>query len=328
MMRRTIVFLALTCSALGAGCDGDGVSEPPLTRLELMPAKAALFAGPPENTVQLTVQAYDRRGQPILDPGVATYTSSDPSIAQVSGSGLVSAVAPGTAEITAVVSRNGLAQTVSMSVTVGWVAVNGSYDLTATIDDSDPAWGDLFGFRYTAVITLLHDARYAPGIGGTFWDLRLTSPDGHETPVGNGVITSHFDWKGQVVIRLGSNYVLVPAGELVAPVIEGTFGAGGHIAGPFTASGEEPGRAAGMITWLEAAWHPAAIDVAAGETVMWLLGDLTGDPTEIWIGDTALPLIHGRAEHVFSTPGEYWYCVSGCWDYGWGLVRVAPAGSP
>jgi Tol biopolymer transport system component len=56
--------------------------------------------------------------------------------------------------------------------------INGVYDLTASVTDFDPAWGyDMADYQYTATLRFEHDARFIPGIAGTFSDLRLTGLD-------------------------------------------------------------------------------------------------------------------------------------------------------
>lgn len=331
MKKRSLPLLAWMCTAMVAAC-GDALLEPSLAEVALQPAEAALFAVPPDDTVQLTIVAYDQWGRPLADPdpGAATYSSSAPSIAEVSSSGLVRAVAPGTAEITATLTRGDRTTTGSMTVMVGWTDVSGVYDLSATEND-------LTGRGFTGVLTFLHDRGYVPGIGGAFRDLRVTGPDGTEDiAVPHGAISSSFDSEGRLVVGLGHNFSLQPGRDMLAPLIEGTFAAEGFVSGWFTASRREregSGPVPATIQWYAYAWHPAALDVMAGDTVIWQLLDNTGDPapTVIWFdgeSDETITLVDGLARRVFPMPGEYWYCSSYCWDYGYGVVRVAPVGEP
>lgn len=240
MTKRSLTFIPLLCLALAAACDDDGVLEPSSITITVTPTAAALFTVPPDDTVQLTIQAYDQDGRPIPDPEVL-FSSSATGIARVSSSGLVSAVAPGTAEITATLIRSRVARTsTTIPVTVGWAAVEGEYDLTATVETFDPAWGDLTGYRYTAVLSFMHDRWHPTGIGGTFSDLRISGPEGDEVVVPSGEITSHFDSERRPIVELGSNFTIILSGELVAPVIKGTFGVGGHIAGSVRAERRRP----------------------------------------------------------------------------------------
>jgi hypothetical protein len=114
-------------------------------------------------------------------------------------------------------------------------AISGVYDLTATIETFDPAWGyDLTGWGYAAVLTFQRDPRYMTGTAGTF-SARLTGPEGEEEAEFDGVIVSRRDWQGRVVIELGTNFTLVPGEYLQPSILQGRFGVGGHIDGPFIA---------------------------------------------------------------------------------------------
>jgi Tol biopolymer transport system component len=121
--------------------------------------------------------------------------------------------------------------------------INGVYDLTASVTDFDPAWGyDMSDYQYTAILRFEHDARFIPGIAGTFSDLRLTGLDVEPRAPMSGVITSTAHG-GRIVIELevigdftSFHLTLVPSGDLLGPVIQGRFGCCGHIGGPFTAN--------------------------------------------------------------------------------------------
>lgn len=102
----------LVCAAVGIACRSESVSEPKraepqraeperesvFTTLELTPKVADLFTEPGD-TIRLSIAAWDEKGQ-LMVAGTPTYLSSAPTIAGVDTSGLVRAVAPGTAVIT------------------------------------------------------------------------------------------------------------------------------------------------------------------------------------------------------------------------------------
>ncbi|CAN5348922.1 hypothetical protein BH23GEM2_BH23GEM2_25990 [soil metagenome] len=120
--------------------------------------------------------------------------------------------------------------------------IAGVYDLTATITSFDPAWGDLTGHRYIAVLTL------ADGLG-TFTDFRLLNAEGESLfPSQSGSVTREVDFAGRLVLYLGSSYrplivgsIAKPDGDgLGSPRVEGGFGAGGHISGTFVATRRTP----------------------------------------------------------------------------------------
>jgi plastocyanin len=122
MTRPSLTLILPLCLALAVACKGDSVGpERVLTTLEVSATSAALF---PEYTSQLTISAWDQFGVPMLErfdgewAHKATYFSSAPVIAEVSSSGLVRGVAPGTAEITATLTLDGVTRTATVTATV------------------------------------------------------------------------------------------------------------------------------------------------------------------------------------------------------------------
>lgn len=110
------------------------------------PETAALHPG---DSQQLTVVVLDGRGQPITRPGVV-WTTSSAAVATVSASGLVRAVAPGTATVTATSGRASDTSviTVTLPNTAPTVTITGPSDgsrflvgapvtLTATASDAE-----------------------------------------------------------------------------------------------------------------------------------------------------------------------------------------------
>lgn len=244
MTKRSATPMLLLCAALCVGCGSAVEPEPPsvFTRLEVLPTDFALGAVAPGNTLQLTVWSYDYAGAPTDNSFEATYSSSAPGIAEALSGGLVTAVAPGTAEITAALTLGGITRTASMTVTVhdrDYSDIAGVYDLTAPITSFDDAWGDWTGYRYTAVLTL----QEKPGpawLAGTYADLTLIGPGGDSTDVGgSGLVTGSVDVGGRVVIELlrdGNSAGLTLVVGTVAPgFIDGRFGWAGIVSGPFTA---------------------------------------------------------------------------------------------
>ncbi len=104
--RLLIVGAAALSAALWAYACGDGTTEPPppppdpprATTLTVTPATAQLTAL--GATVPLTAEVRDQNGN-VMAGATVTWSSSDASVATVDGSGLVTAVANGTATITA-----------------------------------------------------------------------------------------------------------------------------------------------------------------------------------------------------------------------------------
>jgi hypothetical protein len=213
------------------------------TRLEVTLGNIVLL---PDGTSQLTVKALDQFGEPMLAAidgngdsdwaAKASYWNEDPQIVQVSSRGLVKGIAPGKARITVLLTIGGETHEASTSVMVSGPGFPGGvYDLTAPISAFDPAWGDLTGYRYTAVLTFT-----SSGIG-TVQEFRLFDATGNVfASIGGGVVNTYIDFAGRVVNELATQNFHF---SLVAPIqdplnpglVTGVFGCCGHIGGTFTA---------------------------------------------------------------------------------------------
>jgi plastocyanin len=113
--------VSLVLLTVAAACGGDGPAGPEpasLNGLSVTPAAATLYSVAPDRTVQLFYQATDQRGQPLSGALVAAFSSNAEHVAQVDPSGLVTAVAVGTATITTTVTMNGVAKSAHTAVTV------------------------------------------------------------------------------------------------------------------------------------------------------------------------------------------------------------------
>jgi plastocyanin len=112
------IAILLIVAGTGAGCGGDGGSGPSvLTTLEVTPATATLFTVAPGNAVTLSVVAKDQNGQPMAGVGSASFSSDNGAIAGVSVGGIITAVAGGTARITASLTTGGVTKTGTTTVT-------------------------------------------------------------------------------------------------------------------------------------------------------------------------------------------------------------------
>jgi trimeric autotransporter adhesin len=87
------------------------VSSVPVASVAVAPAGSQIVVG---QTTQLTAEPRDASGQPLAGRAVS-WSSSDPSVASVSSTGLVTAVAPGQATITATSEAAAGTSTVSVS---------------------------------------------------------------------------------------------------------------------------------------------------------------------------------------------------------------------
>jgi len=115
----------------------------------------------------------------------------------------------------------------------------GVYDLTGTITNSDPIWGVKDGTKQITVLTIQH-AGGSRKFEGTFTAFRVVEPDGQTLPPGaGGYVRGSIELDGTIVVELfydlQRDSYWYGKGELADGRITGTFGAGGHMSGPFTA---------------------------------------------------------------------------------------------
>ncbi len=107
----------LIVAVAGAGCGDSGTEPNVLTTLEVTPATATLFTIAPGNAVALSVVAKDQHGQTMVGVGSASFSSDNSAIAAVSNNGTITAVAAGTARITASLTEGGVTRTGTTTVT-------------------------------------------------------------------------------------------------------------------------------------------------------------------------------------------------------------------
>ena len=113
-------LMAILCLVLsGCGDSGsNGPSEQVLTSVAVSPSTATIFNTAPGNTVLLAITARDQNGATIAGLGTPSFESSNLAVATVSAGGTVTAVAAGSAQITATLEAGGHQATGSMAVTV------------------------------------------------------------------------------------------------------------------------------------------------------------------------------------------------------------------
>lgn len=154
-MRRPITLhLALLLSgvALAAGCSNSNSTTPaatPVARVNVTLATTSLLAGA---STQATAVTVDSLGATLTGRTV-TWSSTDAAVATVTASGLVTAIAPGTANITATSEgKSGFATiTVTTVQTVGCVSRNftTASDLVGCITQ-DGLWTHMVAFQQIA----------------------------------------------------------------------------------------------------------------------------------------------------------------------------------
>ena len=102
---RSFIVASLFIIAAGLACSSDSLTDPnapPGLSLKLSPSADTIFIDTlgTATPVQLTLTAKSL-GLPVQAPTGVVWTSANPSVATVSGTGLVSAVALGTTTVTA-----------------------------------------------------------------------------------------------------------------------------------------------------------------------------------------------------------------------------------
>jgi plastocyanin len=135
--------MLLVLSALGIACESARVTEsvqpgiappdvdpPVFTTLEVLPSTVTLEEG---STVQLGIVARDQRGVQMSITGPPTFSSSDPAIANVSGSGMVTGVAAGTADILVTKTVAGVTRDAAMKATVRRATPSSNLVITADL---------------------------------------------------------------------------------------------------------------------------------------------------------------------------------------------------
>jgi plastocyanin len=116
----TLLIVASTGAGCGGGDDngpGPGPSDRVLTTLEVTPAAATLFTVAPGNTVTLAVVATDQDGQTMTGLGSPSFSSDNNAVATVDDAGTITAVAAGSAQITASLTAGGVTETGTTTVT-------------------------------------------------------------------------------------------------------------------------------------------------------------------------------------------------------------------
>ena len=149
MTARSITLMLFVTSAFAIACEGTRVTESVqalrdpaqpapdpwvFTTLEVVPSNVELEQG---SMVQLGVFAPDQRGKLITDATGAAFSSSDPAIAQVSGSGLVMGVAAGTADISVTKTVAGVTRSAAVKATIRKAIPSDNLVITA---DSRRGW--------------------------------------------------------------------------------------------------------------------------------------------------------------------------------------------
>jgi len=115
--------------------DGPTRPEQVFSTLLLAPVSAAMCTVVPGNMVTITATPRDQSGQPMSGLGPPSFTNSDPSVVTVGAGGLVTALAKGSAQITASLTAKGTTRTAVAVITVAGATTG---DVTGSVSDNHP----------------------------------------------------------------------------------------------------------------------------------------------------------------------------------------------
>ena len=209
-----VITSALLACGGGGGDDDGGTTGPPpppppgntqtLGSITTSVSTLNMIAG---GTQTITVTALDTQGQVISNPGAASFTSTNATIAEVDGSGQVTAYSSGAATINVSLTRGSVTRTAAVAVTV-----TGSLPSQAGVSTTS---GDVFtpnkvliaqggSVTWTFGITA-HNVTFnaAPGAPSRIDDTYSISVSRSFNQSGNFTYTCtiHAGMQGQVVVR-------------------------------------------------------------------------------------------------------------------------------
>lgn len=118
MIAAGVVPVALAMVGCGSDRPTELQSTAVFTSLFMYPTSMELFSAPPGNNISLSVTAYDQNNYTISGLGTPSFSTSNAAVAKVSSGGVVTAVAEGSAQITASLTSAGTTRTVLAVVTV------------------------------------------------------------------------------------------------------------------------------------------------------------------------------------------------------------------
>jgi hypothetical protein len=308
-----VVGVALLASFSILGCGGGGPTESDTTPVATILGLSASAVALPSvgATKQLTATVIDQNGDRMVDASVA-WVSSSTSVANVTSTGLVEAVADGTATITA--TSGSAVGTASVSVQTGFdplvisnltlrdgqVGTNYSTAMEATGGNGSYEWTFVSGQQPEGLIFVASDDQTLltglPGLDGSkTFTVMVQSNDGQEA-------TKEFS----VSISAATSFVVT--GWATTSSVEFNHESGGYEC-PYRVSVRASGGQAGdYVDWEEGFEHPAGVFIWTRRT--------DGDQRAITLTPEELASIFGQSR-LLSIRTIAW------WDVPFGLeLRV------
>lgn len=223
-------LLAIMCLIFMAGCIGTDLVDDPVVgeKIEIMPDRIALLIG---TSTIATAMYYNQFG--VVEPVNVLWSASPSSIASVTQSGLINAMAPGQAMLFAtyggltdsvrvvVVLNENAAASVNIEPSKTSLTAGETVNLTATVRNIDD---DII--TTAAIEWISNDETIA-----------TVSSNGAVTAIGNGIVTIN-----AIADGVYSNDILLMVGEASTTKLMGTFvSANGYLASGMAALSNENG---------------------------------------------------------------------------------------
>jgi len=243
----------------------------PVATVSVSPASASLTAG---STRQLTATAKDAGGN-TLGGRIVTWSSDNHAAATVNGSGLVTAVAAGSANVTATCEGKSGSSAITVTASSGTATLVGAGDIgcggcaqdqTAALIENIP--GQVFAAgdnAYENGTYAEYTTNYDP-TWGTFKSRTAPCPGNHE--YNTSPATGYFQYFGSLAGPSGQGYYSFDLNgwHIISLDSEIDLSAGGA-----------------EVTWLRAdlAAHSTQCTIAFWHRPRWSSGDIHGDQTDV-----------------------------------------------
>jgi hypothetical protein len=196
-MKRTLPVLVLALAGLAACKDGTGSSSSDIAELVIEPSTYYLSQG---DTFRLSAVGIDDQ-QKFVDISGASYKSTNPSVASVTGDGKVTAVGVGTAKI--VGKAKGLADTATVNVTATANIRTFNVDAVGSTGCDDPIYHSARQVASAAHVVIYEDTNNpAGGFTGAEYQTIANEFEAtiYPTDVANFGTPTDLDGNGKVVI--------------------------------------------------------------------------------------------------------------------------------
>ena len=181
------LVLTVTLVPLWVGCDGRTVEPPEPTTITISPSSVTLHSI--DDSVQLSAVIHDQNGQ-VMPEVPVWWASSEPSVAAINTTGMVTAARNGEATVTASVGTVSAAAGITVAQEVAEVEVSPSADTLVALEDT---------------VRLVGEARDANGhlIEDATFNWSSTDPSVASVDI-SGLVTAARNGRAAVIARSGA----------------------------------------------------------------------------------------------------------------------------